>query len=87
MVEILKALLEALLSFFLGRRQQDLTVAEARDEGRASGAAETAHTVAEVADDQARAALDGPDSVDALAASLRARAGRLGGGNGGAGLS
>ncbi len=68
---------EAVVAFFLGRRRDDQVRADARDGAVAEAATETQITVTEVADEQARAAVGGPDGVDALSAELRVRAARL----------
>ena len=82
---MLSRLLEALLGWFaqliLGARRDVVAHDDAVALGRAEAASETQMTVREVADAQAHVD-DGPDRGDLLAAELRARAARLGGGLG-----
>jgi hypothetical protein len=77
--------LKAIVDWLLGRERDARAEQTTADRAVASGAAETETVVAEVADAQARVAVDGPDGADALAAELRARAARLAAGGAGGG--
>lgn len=80
---LVEALLDGLTRLVLGWRRDEAARTDAMARGRDEAAIETAAVVEEISDAQARVAVDGPDGADALAAELRARAARLGGGGGG----
>lgn len=80
---LVEALLDGLSRLVLGWRRDEAARADAMARGRDEAAIETAVVVEEIADEQARVAVDDPDGADALAAELRARAARLGGGGAG----
>ena len=74
--------LKAVVDWMLGRARDAAAERAGRDGAVATAAHETQAVVSEVADDQARAAMDGPDRADLLAAELRIRAARLAAGGG-----
>jgi hypothetical protein len=67
--------LKALVDWLLGRERDAADRATARNSGATDAALETQAAVSEIADAQARVALDAPDDPAGIVAELRARAG------------
>lgn len=81
LARVLETVLGWLAQMILGARRDAVVHDDALARGRAEAAIETQAVISEVADVQAHVD-DGPDRSDRLAAELRARAARLGGGLG-----